>query len=326
MSNPGVGRAHSIAVVGLRAMDVTVEAHVGGGLPGFGVIGSSGAAAREAADRVRVALAAIDACPTTRKVLLSLAPADVPKAGARFDLAMAAAVLARLGIVPQEAVSTCGLLGELSLDARVRPVTGVLPSAARLAATGRRRLLVAEANAAEAALVEDLEVVPVADLAEVRGVLSGTQAARKVSASPSDHVARPALDMADVRGQVEARRALELAAAGGHHLLLIGPPGCGKSMLANRLPGILPPLSRTQALELAAIRSVAGLLGDGQTVLDRTPPFRAPHHTTSAAALLGGGSGVARPGELSLSHRCCFFMDELFAWSQPLLEALREPP
>ncbi|MBW3602485.1 MAG: YifB family Mg chelatase-like AAA ATPase [Actinobacteria bacterium] len=323
-----VATARSVAVVGLRAVNVTVEAHVGAGLPGFHVIGSSGSAARESADRVRTALASLGVFLPSRKVLVSLAPADVPKAGARFDLAMAVAVLGELGRVGRAALDTCALLGELALDGAVRPVPGTLPSAAALPPRGVPRVLVAAAAAPEAALVEGLQVVPVDDLAEVVAVLCGDRPPRPV---PDDVVRAPdtaAPDLADVRGQPEARRALELAAAGGHHLLLLGPPGCGKSMLARRLPGILPRLTRDEALEVAAVRSVAGLPSEqavGRPVLDHTPPLRAPHHAVSVAALMGGGSGVARPGELSLAHRGVLLLDELFEWPRHVLDALRQP-
>lgn len=319
-----VARARSVAVVGLDAVPVTVEAHIGQGLPGFHVIGSSGSAAREAADRVRAALSAVGARLPQRKILVSLAPAEVPKAGARFDLALAAAVLAELGLVPREALDRAVLLGELALDGAVRGVPGVLPAAASLVDGDERpedRLVVADANASEAALVDGLDVVGVSGLSEAIGVLRGTVRPRPVTPAVADETA-PAGDLADVRGQAEARRALEIAAAGGHHLLLLGPPGCGKSMLARRLPGLLPRLSEQQALELAAIRSVSGFAG---TTLDRCPPFRAPHHTISRSALLGGGSGMARPGELSLAHRGALFLDEVFEWSRATLDALREP-
>ena len=318
-----VARASTVAVVGLEPVPVVVEAHVGAGLPGFSVIGSSGPAAGQAVHRVRTALRAVGVTLASRKFLVSLAPADVPKVGARFDLAMASAILAEEGAIPGDALARCVLLGELSLDGAVRPVTGVLPAASSLAGSDRR-LLVAEENVAEAALVEELEVVPVSALAELVHLLRGDQLPRPVSTPVGTSLGVGSPDLGDVRGQAEARRALEIAAAGGHHLLLLGPPGCGKSMLAHRLPSILPPLSRAEALELAAVRSVAGLLSD-PCGLDHRPPLRAPHHSMSAAALLGGGSGVARPGELSLAHRGCLFLDELFEWPRHLLESLREP-
>lgn len=315
-----VGRARTIAVVGLDAVPVTVEAHAGNGLPGFSVIGSSGAAAGQAAERVRTALLATGVPVGSRKLLISLAPADVPKAGARFDLAMAVAVAAEVGVLPEAATDDVLLIGELALDGTVRPVPGVLPSAAA-AASADTRLFVADANAPEAALVRGLDVTGVADLRELLGVLSGEVRARPSAEIETEETASGP-DLADVRGQPEARRALEIAAAGGHHLLLLGPPGCGKSMLARRLPSVLPALGDAHALELAAIRSVAGR-GSGR--LDRTPPFRTPHHTVSAAALFGGGSGVARPGELSLAHRGVLFLDELFEWPRSVVESLRQP-
>lgn len=325
-----VARTRSAAVVGLHAVEVVVEVTMSSGLPGVHVIGSSGSAAREASDRVRAALAAVGLPLPQRKILMSLAPADVPKAGARFDLALAAAVLIRLDAVDPERLAGTAFLGELALDGAVRPVPGVLPCADALVRRGIQRLLVADENAAEAALVARLEVVPVAHLTETLAVLRGTQAARACPAVDERGAAARIPDLADVRGQHEARRALEIAATGGHHLLLLGPPGCGKSMLAARLTGLLPRLTDEQALELTAVRSVAGLLtaapaAEGRPVLDRMPPFRAPHHATSAAAMLGGGSGVARPGEVSLALHGVLLMDELFEWPRRLLEALREP-
>jgi magnesium chelatase family protein len=320
-----IGRAATVAVVGLDPVQVTVEAHVGPGLPGLHLIGSSGAAAREAADRVKTALTAVGVVLPQRKALVSLAPAEVPKAGARFDLAMALALACAIEVLPHGALARTAALGELALDGAVRAVPGVLPSMGSLPRLGITRVLVAEANGDEAALLGGLEVVCVADVGEALRVLRGEAPARGPSGARGQALAPPPHELADVRGQHEARRALELAAAGGHHLLLIGPPGCGKSMLAARLPGLLPPLTREEALEVAAVRSVAGAVDPAGPVLDHRPPFRAPHHSTSAAALLGGGSGVARPGELSRASHGVLFLDELFEWPRALLESLREP-
>jgi magnesium chelatase family protein len=318
-----LGRARSIALVGLEAVPLTVEAHVGSGLPGLHIIGAAGEAAGHAANRVRTALAAAGWPLPQRKALVSLSPADVPKAGARFDLAMALALAQTQGAVPEGALDGVAAVGELGLDAAVKPVAGVLPSVAQLGGAVADRVLVADGNAAEATLAAGAAVLPVADLSEAIAVTAGRQAPRPAPA-PATAPAGGLADLADVCGQPEARRGLEVAAAGGHHLMLLGPPGCGKSMLAQRLPGLLPPLERAAALEVAAVRSVAGRLDDAAR-LDQAPPFRAPHHATTAAALLGGGSGVARPGELSLAHRGVLFMDELFEWPRSLLDRLREP-
>jgi magnesium chelatase family protein len=324
-AEPVVGRARSAAVVGLAALEVNVEVSMSAGLPAFVVIGTVGSAARQAADRVRAALTATGVRIPPRKVLASFAPADVPTAGASFDLPLAVAVLIRLGVLPTTIADDSAFLGEVGLDGAVRPVPAVLPAARCLADAGVRRLFVSDANAAEAALIRHLDVVPVGTVAEMIGVCTGARPAASVPVA-SEPVPPGRPDLRDVRGQAEARRALEIAAAGGHHVLLLGPPGCGKSMLAARLPGLLPPLDDRQALELAAIRSVAGLLqGTTAAALDRTPPLRRPHHATTAAALLGGGSGVALPGEISLANHGVLFLDELFEWPRRLLDALREP-
>jgi magnesium chelatase family protein len=325
-AEPVVGRARSAAVVGLTALEVSVEVSMSAGLPAFAVIGTVGSAARQAADRVRAALTATGVRLPPRKVLASFAPADVPTAGASFDLPLAVAVLVRLGVLPDTLTEGSAFLGEVGLDGAVRPVPAVLPAARCLADAGVRRLFVSAANATEAALVSGLEIVAVASVAEVIGVCTGASDPRPVPPAPPPPATPPQPDLCDVRGQAEARRALEIAAAGGHHMLLLGPPGCGKSMLAARLPGVLPPLADHEALELAAVRSVAGLLAGGtQVALDRDPPLRRPHHATTAAALLGGGSGVALPGEISLATYGVLFMDELFEWPRRLLDALREP-
>lgn len=324
-AEPVVGRARSVAVVGLTALEVSVEVSMSAGLPSFTVIGTVGSAARQAADRVRAALTATGVRLPPRKILASFAPADVPTAGASFDLPLALAVLVRLGILPVALGEDAAFLGELGLDGAVRPVPAVLPAARCISDAGVGRLFVSEANAAEAALIGGLQVVPVRTLAELIGVCTGARPAAAVPRPPSAPAAAVP-DMRDVRGQAEARRALEIAAAGGHHMLLLGPPGCGKSMLAARLPGLLPELDDRRALELAAVRSVAGLLaGAEHAALDRRPPLRRPHHATTAAALLGGGSGVALPGEISLASHGVLFLDELFEWPRRLLDALREP-
>lgn len=319
-----LARTHTVAQVGLDARPVEVDAHLGPGLPGLHLLGLSGAAAREAADRVRAALVASGVSVPQQKALIALAPADLPKVGARFDLAIALALCAAIGSVPAAAAEDTVALGELALDGSVRAVSGVLPSVAALPGMGVRRVLVADDNAAEAALVSGCTAVPVADLREAIGVLDGTRPPRRARPLPPLTAGSGSADLSEVRGQAEARRALEIAAAGGHHLLLVGPPGCGKSMLAARLPSLLPPLDDRDALEVAAVRSVAGALPEG-AVVDHRPPFMAPHHGASAPALLGGGSGIARPGALSLAHRGVLFLDELFEWSRRVLEALREP-
>lgn len=316
-----VGRVGTVAQVGLEAIGVTVEAEVANGLPGLTVLGARGGAATQASERVRAALSHLGDPIGGRKMLVNLAPAEVPKTGARFDLAIAVAILAALRLVPSD--PDLVLLGELALDARVRAVTGVLPSALWARRHGRR-VLVSDANAAEAAMAGGGGITVVRDLPEVVAVLTGEEPGRSPGRPPTDPPAPAAPDLAEVRGQEHGRRAIELAAAGGHHVLLLGPPGCGKSMLARRLTGILPPLDDEAALQLAAVRSVAGRL-TGESTLDRCPPFEAPHHTASAVALLGGGSGVPRPGALSLATNGVLFLDELLEWPRSTLDGLREP-
>jgi magnesium chelatase family protein len=311
---------HSRARDGVRAPAVRVEVHLSGGLPATTIVGLPEAAVRESKDRVRAAIQNAQFEYPQRRVTVNLAPADLPKDGARFDLPIALGILAASGQIPMEALARCEFIGELALTGELRMVDGVLPAA--IAATAdERTLFLPQANGAEAALVSGVDARTARTLLEICAHLQGAKLLPEAIAEPIV-AAADGLDLCEVRGQAQARRALEIAAAGGHHLLLIGPPGCGKTLLATRLPGILPPMSEAEALETAAIASVSARGFDRARWMQR--PYRAPHHTASAVALVGGGADP-RPGEISLAHNGVLFLDELSEWDRYTLDVLREP-
>jgi magnesium chelatase family protein len=309
------------AQFGLDAPLVRVEVHCGAGLPQFSVVGLAETAVRESRDRVRAALAHGGFDFPDGRVTVNLAPADLPKEGGRYDLAIAVAILAASGQLPATGLDRTEFYGELSLSGELRPVRGLLAAALHAVRDGRR-LVVPSANAEEARVARGARVAAAPTLASVSNAHRGGAALEFRTGGLLPPSSTDAADLADVRGQAAARRALEVAAAGGHSLLLVGPPGAGKSMLAQRLPGILPPLDDAAALECAMLHSLARRLPP--LAEWRRPPFRAPHHGASAAAVIGGG-GRLRPGEISLAHHGVLFLDELPEFRRDVLEALREP-
>jgi len=319
-----LANVRTAAVFGIDACPVHVEVDVSFGLPSFTMVGLPDASVRESRDRVKSAIRNSGFEFPPHKITINLAPADVRKAGAAFDLPIALGILAASGVVERRHVADLVLLGELSLDGSIHPTRGVLPIAVAARRDGIGGMLLPAMNAGEAAIVAGLGILPVSSLAEaVRALNDPAHAVVAVAPSPSVEPRTGAADLSDVRGQLLARRALEIAAAGGHNLLFVGPPGAGKTMLARRLPGILPPLSFEEAIEATAVHSVAGLLPPGAGLLVERP-YRAPHHTISHAALAGGGT-YPRPGEVSLAHHGVLFLDEMLEFSRHVLEVLRQP-
>jgi magnesium chelatase family protein len=324
----GFARTWAVALVGLDGAMVEVEADIGQTLPAFSIVGLPDAALNESRERLRAAARNSGMPLTARKITVNLTPATLPKRGSLFDLAIVVSALQAGGTVP--GTGTTVFLAELGLDGALRPVRGILPAVMAAVRAGHDRIVVAQANAAEAALVPGARVEGHACLADVlaaagadpAGLHRPRQAAPRTGTLPAPSPARPP-DLADVAGQADGRLALEIAAAGGHHLLMVGPPGSGKTMLAERLPGLLPDLEDDAAMEVTAVHSLHGT--GPRTALVRRPPFEAPHHTVSAAALFGGGSGIPKPGAASRAHRGVLFLDEAPEFDRGVIDALRQP-
>lgn len=329
-----IGRTLSVVLTGVTGHIIQVEAHLAASLPAFSLVGLPDASLNEARDRVRAAVSSSGLTWPQRRITVNLSPASLPKSGSVTDLAIAVAVLAGAGLIQASAAARTVHLGELGLDGQVRPVHGILPAVAAAVAAGHPRVVVPARNADEARLVPGAEVVAVDTLADVAALYGNDEARSAGRASATERLVgastttpmepEEALDLADVRGQHEARWALEVAAAGGHHLLMVGPPGAGKTMLASRLPGILPDLAPADALTATAVHSVAGTLEAARGLL-RRPPFEAPHHSASAASIVGGGARLARPGAISRAHAGVLFLDEAPEFPSAVLQTLRQP-
>ncbi len=315
-----IAHVYTVAFQGIEAREVDVQVHIARGHPTFSIVGLADKAVGESRERVHAAMSAIGLALPPDRITVNLAPADLPKEGSHYDLPVALAILAAMGVLPAREMAGYVALGELSLDATLTPVAGVLPAALAASAAGRG-LICPAASGPEAAWAGKIEIIAAPSLIALVNHLKGAQVLRAPVPRIADEATMIA-DLKDVKGQETAKRALEIAAAGGHNMLMIGPPGAGKSMLASRLPGLLPPLDAREALEISMIQSLAGELRDG--AISRRRPFRAPHHSASMPALVGGGTRV-KPGEVSLAHHGVLFLDELPEFQRAVLDSLRQP-